>query len=322
MSAMASEFDIIDRYFSRPSPRAVLGVGDDAALLAPGAIDGELAITADTFVQGTHFLADTEPLALGHKALAVNLSDLAAMGAKPRWVLLALTLPSVDEAWLAEFATGFWRLAERFEVELIGGDTTRGPLSVTITALGQVAAGKALRRDGARPGDEIWVSGELGDAALALAHRRGDLRLKGAELTRCQTRLDTPMPRVALGQKLVGVASSAIDVSDGLTADLGHIAARSSVRAEVDYEAVPCTAEVMALKGHAPVRQAMLAGGDDYELLFTAPAAAAGAIGALSGQTGTALTRIGRIVAGSGVAVRDAAGHPIETGAGGFDHFR
>ena len=318
---MPSEFDLIARYFTRPASHAVLGVGDDAALVELSTGDGQLAITTDTMVQGTHFLAEAEPRSIGHKALAVNLSDLAAMGARPRWVLLALTLPAVEENWLAEFADGFWSLAQRFDVGLIGGDTTRGPLSITVTALGQVARGAALRRDCARAGDDIWVSGELGDAALALAHRKGDLRLKGADLARCLARLDTPMPRVELGRKLVGIAHSAIDVSDGLVADLGHIAGRSGVHAEVDYESLPCTAEVMALKGHAPVRQALLAGGDDYELLFTAPPAAANAIVALSGASGTALTRIGRIVAGKGVAVRDSAGHDIEIGAGGFDHF-
>lgn len=318
---MPSEFDIIARYFTRPAAHTVLGVGDDAALLAPRAKDGELAITIDTFAEGTHFSSGAAPGTVGHKALAVNLSDLAAMGARPRWVLLALTLPAVDENWLADFANGFWRLAQRFEVALIGGDTTRGPLSITVTALGQVAAGAALRRDGARVGDDIWVSGELGDAALALAHRKGDLRLKGVDLARCLARLDTPMPRVELGRKLVGIAHSAIDVSDGLVADLGHIAARSGVHADIDYESLPCAAEVMALKGHVPVRQALLAGGDDYELLFTAPPTAANAIVALSGTTGTALTRIGRVFAGEGVTVNNSAGHKIDIGAGGFDHF-
>ncbi len=316
---MASEFELIARYFTRPAPGAVLGVGDDAALLACGS--GELAVATDTLVEGTHFFPDVDARAVGHKALAVNLSDLAAMGAQPRWALLALTLPRADDAWLEGFAEGFWRLAERFEVGLIGGDTTRGPLSVTVTVIGQVASGKALLRGGAQPGDDIWVSGELGDAALAVAHRKGDFRLKGGELARCEARLDTPMPRVALGVRLTGLAHSAIDVSDGLVADLGHILERSGVGAEIDYELIPCTAAVMALKGHAPVRDALLGGGDDYELLFTAPARAAGAIGALSGETGVPLTRIGRIVEGRGLKVRNGAAGLIETGVGGFDHF-
>lgn len=318
---MTSEFDIISRYFTRPAAQAKVGVGDDAAVLETSA-GRELVVTTDTLVSGTHFFADAEPRALGHKALAVNLSDLAAMGARPRWALLALTLPQADERWLGEFSDGFFRLADSANVELVGGDTTRGPLSITVTVLGEVVPGQALRRDGARPGDDIWVSGVLGAAALALLHLKGDLRLKGADLAQCMTRLTTPTPRVALGQGLVGVAHSAIDISDGLVADLGHIADCSSVRAEVNYDLVPCMPEVQALKSHLPVRGAILAGGDDYELLFTAPRARASQIEALSAANGVGLTRIGQIAEGKGVSVIDASGRTVDIGAAGFDHFR
>jgi thiamine-monophosphate kinase len=318
---MASEFELIARYFTRPVKHAVLGVGDDAALVecAPGR---QLAVTTDTMVAGTHFFVDTQPGPLGHKALAINLSDLAAVGARPLYALLALTLPKADEAWVAEFADGFFRLAESHEVELIGGDTTRGPLSITVTAIGETSPAKALARAGAREGDEVWVSGILGSAALAVLHLKGDLRLKGSDLAQCLARLHTPTPRVALGQALAGLATAAIDVSDGLVADLGHICERSRVGAQIDYPAVPCAPEVTALRNVPLVQGAVLAGGDDYELVFTAPAAASREIIALSGRLAVAVTRIGRIVPGSGVQVRDGSGKQIALAHEGFDHFR
>jgi thiamine-monophosphate kinase len=273
-------------------------------------------------VAGTHFFLDAEARPLGHKALAVNLSDLAAMGARPRYALLALTLPIADEEWLAQFADGFFRLAGTFDVELIGGDTTRGPLSITVTAIGETSPGRALTRSGARVGDEIWVSGVLGSAALAVLHLKGELRLKGDELAHCLARLHTPTPRIALGEALAGVASAAIDVSDGLVADLGHICERSGVGAEIDLPAVPCAAEVSALKNVPLMQDAMLAGGDDYELVFTAPASAARDIVAISGRLAVAATRIGRIVGGSAVQIRAASGRNIELVRKGFDHFR
>ncbi|MGH8630216.1 MAG: thiamine-phosphate kinase [Burkholderiales bacterium] len=318
---MVSEFELIARYFTRPVKRAVLGVGDDAALVAstPGS---QLAVTTDTMVAGTHFFVDTQARPLGHKALAVNLSDLAAVGARPLYALLALTLPKADETWLAEFADGFFRLADGHDVELIGGDTTRGPLSITVTAIGETSPGKALTRAGAHAGDEIWVSGVLGSAALAVLHLKGDLRLKGSDLAQCLSRLHTPTPRVALGQALAGLASAAIDVSDGLVADLGHVCGRSGVGAEIDYAAVPCAPEVTALRNVPLVQGAVLAGGDDYELAFTAPSAASREIIAMSGRLAVALTRIGRIVAGSAVEIRDGSGKPIALAHEGFDHFR
>jgi thiamine-monophosphate kinase len=318
---VASEFDLIARYFTRPARHAVLGVGDDAALIEVPA-GRQLAVTTDTLVAGTHFLKDDEPTALGHKCLAVNLSDVAAMGAEPRYALLALTLPGGDEAWISRFAAGFWELAVGHDVDLIGGDMTQGPLSITVTVLGETPSGKALTRAGAKAGDDVWVSGVLGEAALALSHLRGDLRLKGPDLEHCLGRLHRPTPRVALGRQLVGLANSAIDVSDGLIADLGHICERSRVAAEVDYESVPCLPQVAHLKDLAPVRTAVLAGGDDYELLFTAPADRQRDVLALSAHIGLALTRIGRIVAGSNVRVTDPSGRAVDLPATGYEHFR
>ena len=317
---MISEFELIDHFFSRPVRHATLGVGDDAALVAPSP-GHEVVITTDTLVSGVHFLPDHDPGALGHKVLAVNLSDLAAMGARPRWVLLAITLPRAEEQWLSAFSDGFLELARHYEVDLIGGDTTRGPLAFTVTALGEIVAGKALRRDQAQVGDELWVSGQIGSAALALRHIRGDLRLKGRDLAACLARLEKPDARIELGQQLVGVATSAVDVSDGLVADAGHIAERSAVGIEIDYVQIPCVAEVAHLKGDQQVRGALLAGGDDYELLFAAPPAATAQLDAISGRLGLALTRIGRIVADVGVRVLDESGDVIDSGKGGYDHF-
>lgn len=317
---MLSEFDLIARYFTRPTRHTVLGVGDDAALLAP-APGCELVASTDMLVEGVHFFPDVDPESLGHKALAVNLSDLAAMGATPRWAMLSLALPRVDEDWLAAFSRGFFALAEHHQVDLVGGDTTRGPRNLCVQIMGEVKAGTALRRDGARAGDEVWVSGHLGDAAAAVAHQKGELRLRGAGLAQCLARLDRPQPRVALGRALAGIATAAIDISDGLVADLGHICTRSGVAARIEFERLPCSAEFMPMRNHALVVWAILSGGDDYELCFTAPAARAGEILALSGRLGIALTRIGRIVAGSGVQVFGAGGKTIPVERGGFDHF-
>ncbi len=318
---MLSEFELIARYFTRPTRHTVLGIGDDAALLAvtPG---HELVASTDMMVEGVHFFSDVEPDSLGHKALAVNLSDLAAMGATPKWAMLAVTLPKADEAWLEGFARGFFALAAEHDVDLVGGDTARGPRNICVQIMGEVPHGLALRRDGAKVGDDVWVSGHVGDAAAAVAHLKGDLRLRGSLLAHCLARLNRPAPRVALGRMLVGVANSAIDVSDGLVADLGHICERSAVGAEIEFAAVPCSAELMPLRGHALVTRAILTGGDDYELCFTALAGRRFAIEALSGQTGLALTRIGRIVADKGVVVVDQAVKPMSVKDGGFDHFR
>jgi thiamine-monophosphate kinase len=290
--------------------RALVGVGDDCALLRPDA-GLELAVTTDLLVEGRHFAAGAEPGALGHKALAVNLSDLAAMGAAPRWALLALALPTADEPWLRDFAAGFYALADRYGVELVGGDTTRSPLrTICITALGEVPAGVALFRAGALPGDDIWVSGELGGAALALAR---------PDIASAAQRLHRPEPRVELGERLRGIAHAAIDVSDGLVGDLGHILERSQMGAVVHYERIP---RMAGFPGAALEKDCVLSGGDDYELAFTAAPAQRGEIEALSRELGLALTAIGSIQQGPPkLQVLDAAGKPMAF-APAFDHFR
>jgi thiamine-monophosphate kinase len=318
---MLSEFELIARYFTRPTRQTVLGIGDDAALfcISPGC---ELAASTDMLVEGVHFFPDVDPQALGHKALAVNLSDLAAMGAMPRWAMLSLALPDVDTRWLDGFARGFFALADKHDVDLIGGDTTRGPRNICVQIMGEVRQGRALRRDGAKIGDDIWVSGQLGDAAAAVAHRRSELILEPAAVERCRLRLDWPTPRVALGLAMSALAHSAIDLSDGLLSDLAHICERSGVGAEVGYAAVPCSADLAPLRDDAQGRRAILAGGDDYELCFTASPKRAAEIEALSATLDIALTRVGTIVEGNAVTVFDAAGRPLRVEEKGFDHFR
>jgi thiamine-monophosphate kinase len=316
---LPSEFELIRKYFER-APRAarpgarnvLLGIGDDAALLRPDA-GMELAVSTDLLLEGRHFSAGADARALGHKALAVNLSDMAAMGAAPRWATLAVALPAADEAWLAEFAAGFFALAERFGVELIGGDTTRGPLCICITILGEVPTGLALFRAGARPGDDIWVSGELGGAALGLAR---------PAIAAAAKRLHEPEPRVDLGEHLRGLASAAIDVSDGFAQDLGHILERSAVGAVVDYGLLPRSVEVGKIADERLQAQLVLCGGDDYELVFTAPQGARAALVALSTELNTPLSRVGSIQVGeSKLTVLDAQGKAMAVGRG-FDHFK
>ncbi|MGQ0547016.1 MAG: thiamine-phosphate kinase [Betaproteobacteria bacterium] len=307
-----NEFELIRRFFERPTRRALIGIGDDCALLRPDA-GLELALTTDMLVEGRHFLPDAEPRDLGHKALAVNLSDLAAMGAAPRWALLALALPAADARWLEAFAAGLFALAERYGVELIGGDTTRAPLrTIAITAVGEVPAGVALFRGGARPGDDVWVSGELGGAALALVH---------PQIAAAAARLHRPEPRVELGERLRGLASAAIDVSDGLASDLGHILERSQVGALVHYAQVP-RCDAFAAIGNAELeKDCVLSGGDDYELAFTAAAARRGEIEALAAELALPLARIGVVQAGAPrLTVLDAAGRPLAYRRG-HDHF-
>jgi thiamine-monophosphate kinase len=315
---MPSEFEIIARFFTRPAPGAVLGVGDDAALVRVGH-GMDLAVATDMLVAGRHFLLDTDPRRLGHKALAVNLSDLAAMGAQPRWALLALALPEADEAWLAAFAEGFLALAQAHGVDLVGGDTTHGPLNVCVTVMGEVPDGAALRRDGARPGDDVWVSGTLGDAALALANLRQQVALAPHEAALVLPRLETPEPRVALGIALRGIAHSAIDVSDGLAADLGHILERSGLAATIEAARLPLSEPLRAREEDA--LGWALGGGDDYELCFTAPPGVREVVEALGRDLGVALTRIGRTTAGEGLTVLDVAGRPLPLTRTGFDHF-
>lgn len=316
-----SEFDLIRRYFTRTTPGALLGVGDDAALLQVG--EGNvLAVSTDMLVSGTHFLPDDDPFLLGHKTLAVNLSDMAAMGAMPRWATLAIALPSADETWLAQFSAGFFALAQQHDVDLIGGDTTRGPLNLCVTIFGEVPAQLALRRSGAQPGDEIWVSGALGDAALALAHLQKRVVLPEAEFAACAPALRQPQPRVALGLALRGIASSAIDISDGLLADLGHILDASQAGAQLDFSALPVSPVMQGYVQLSLGRQCVLAGGDDYELCFTASANHHAELLRIGATLGLPLTCIGRIVAEHGCLVHDADGTPLNVEACGYDHFR
>ncbi|CAN7419382.1 thiamine-phosphate kinase [Polaromonas sp. LjRoot131] len=325
------EFDLIARYFTRPAARAALGVGDDCALLQP-APGTQLAISSDMLVEGRHFFADVDPFALGHKALAVNLSDLAACGAKPLAFTLALALPRVDEAWLAAFSKGLFALADAHGCELVGGDTTQGPLNICITVFGEVPVlngkSQALLRSGARPGDDVYVSGTLGDARLALEALRGTVALPPDLLAQARQRLEQPAPRVALGQALRGIASAAIDVSDGLLGDLRHILHTSKTGATLETALVinlvaagsrsdwP-TAGIDAEKQMAFA----LAGGDDYELAFTAPALAREAVQAAARQAQTPVSRIGRIDADPGLRLLDAAGALLERRYASFDHF-
>jgi thiamine-monophosphate kinase len=320
MIEKSPEFDLIARHFTRPARNAVLGVGDDCALVdVSNGMD--LAVSTDTMVSGTHFFPDVDPETLGHKALAVNLSDMAAMGAMPYWAMLALTVPEVNHEWLAKFAKGFFDLAEEFGVSLIGGDTTRGPLTVTVTIMGEVPAGAALRRGGAKVGHDIWVSGNLGDAALAVAHRRGLLKLTEAEYMEAVMRLYEPAPRVKLGQALRGLATSAIDISDGLLADLDHICALSKVGATVEADSLPVSAIGAKHIESATGLTAIVAGGDDYELCFTAPVNARESIEDLTEMLGVPLTRIGQIRKGKGVSLMGADGRPIKVDGRGFDNF-
>lgn len=314
------EFDLIARHFARAAPGAVLGVGDDCALLAPTP-GMQLAVSTDMLLEGRHFMPQDGPAGIGHKALAVNLSDLAAMGATPRWATLAIALPAADDAWLTAFARGFFRVAEQYGIELVGGDTTRGPMTLSLTVVGELPPGLALRRDGARPGDDIWVSGVLGSAAAALAYRQGRLFMEQIDAARVLPALYLPTPRVELGIALRGVASAAIDISDGLLADLGHVLERSGVGATLEFAALP-TLPVIQKYLHEPVmREAVLAGGDDYELCFTAPAARRAAVLAAARQADVAVTRIGAIGTDAGLTVRDADGQPLHIDKTGYDHF-
>jgi thiamine-monophosphate kinase len=308
-----SEFALIDRCFKRPTRHTVLGVGDDGALIAPSP-GQEVVISTDMLVEGTHFLAGTDPQALGWKALAVNVSDMAAMGARPRWATLAAVLPAPTIDWIEAFARGFFDCAARYEIDLIGGDTTRGPRAFCVTILGEVSAGRALRRDGAKAGDSIWISGSPGRAALGLAHLQGRITLAEPALTACLAALHRPQPRVSLGLALRGIASSAIDVSDGLLGDLGHILEQSKVAARLRVPDLPAA---------GLERDCLLTGGDDYELVFTASSASDSDIVALSAALELPLTRIGAIVAGppGGLTLYDDKSIDVTPATRGYDHF-
>ncbi|HEX8986700.1 MAG TPA: thiamine-phosphate kinase [Rhodocyclaceae bacterium] len=317
---MASEFELIDRYFRRATHHTALGVGDDGAIVRPSP-GMEIVISTDMLVAGTHFLPNADPGDLGWKTLAVNVSDMAAMGAAPRWALLAAALPAATETWVAAFAKSFFECADAFGVDVIGGDTTRGPRNFCVTIFGEVPQGQALLRSGARPGDEIWVSGSPGLAALGLAHLQGRCLLAEPALTACLSALQRPQPRVALGLALRGVASAAIDVSDGLLADLGHILEESNAAARVEVERLP--GDAFACGATADLaRDCLLAGGDDYELVFTAPAARHEEIERISADLRLALTCIGSIEGGkAGDLALLEGGRPVEALHRGFDHF-
>lgn len=320
-----NEFGLIARHFTR-APRdaaVVLGVGDDAAILR-AAGDREWLATVDMMVEGRHFLAGTDPARLGHKLLAVNLSDIAAMGGRPRFALLAGALPDNDETWLAAFARGLFALADAHGVDVVGGDTTRGPRTLSISLLGDVPAGTAIRRSGARAGDDVWVSGTLGDAMLALAAIEGRIALSTASLATACKRLEAPTPRVALGQRLRGVASAAIDVSDGLVGDLMHILEKSGLGASIDRAALPRSAamdEALAGRHRAQALKWLLAGGDDYELCFTAADGERATIAAIGDALELPLARVGTITADRALVVRDEAGTALRELPRAFDHF-
>lgn len=320
-----NEFELIERYFRRPPRNADvrIGIGDDGAVIAPAA-GMEYVVSVDMLVEGRHFAADADPRRLGHKTLAVNLSDLAAMGALPRFVLLAGALPAPDPEWLGAFMRGFDALAAQYDVELIGGDTTRGPRTLCVTAIGEVPAGAALTRAGANPGDTLFVSGKLGDAALALAVAAKRTHVDDATLSVVQRKLDAPEPRIALGVALRGIASAALDLSDGLTGDLGHILAASRVGATIDLAAVPCS-DVLREKQRGAERAlalaCLLAGGDDYELCFTARPAMRERVDALAQALGVSLTAIGAITAEPGLVIRDEHGERMPSLPRAFDHF-
>lgn len=332
------EFELIERYFKRPerhTARVALGMGDDCALLQP-APGTQLAISCDMLVEGRHFVATMDPFKLGHKSLAVNLSDLAAMGAQPLAFTLALALPRADESWLAPFSRGLLALADAHGCELIGGDTTQGPLNICITVFGKVPVvngrSQALLRSGAQAGDDLYVSGTVGDARLALEVLRGSVSVPEVIFNAARMRLETPTPRVALGQALRGIASAAIDVSDGLLGDLGHILKQSNVGATVDADIatklVAAHAYSTGATGQFDINFAAeqwrawaLSGGDDYELLFTAPQAQRAAVAAAAQSSQTAVTRIGQIDARRGLRLVDAQGQPVPNTFASFDHF-
>jgi thiamine-monophosphate kinase len=312
------EFELIQRYFARPARRAVLGTGDDCALLAP-APGMQLAVSSDMLVEGRHFLSTVDPARLGHKALAVNLSDLAACGAAPLAFTLALSLPRADESFLAPFSAGLLALADAHGCDLVGGDTTQGPLNICITVFGEVPAGQALLRSGARVGDDLWVSGSLGDARLALEVFRGKLSVPADVFEAARARMEAPTPRVALGVALRGIATSAIDISDGLLGDLAHVLRASGVGAVIDTS---LAAPLMAAPWQgAQLLEFILAGGDDYELAFTAPPAQRMAVQQAAARAGTVATCIGSIEAGPGIRLLDSLGQVLDARYASFDHF-
>jgi thiamine-monophosphate kinase len=317
------EFDLIARYFTRPTRRAVLGVGDDCALWQPQA-GMQLAVSSDMLIEGRHFLSTVAPQRLGHKALAVNLSDMAASGAKPLAFTLALALPRVDESWLKGFSDGMMALADEYQCELIGGDTTQGCLTICITVFGELPPGDALLRSAAQAGDDIYISGTVGDARLALEIFRGNVSLSSADFESVRRRLEQPQPRVALGMALRGIANACIDVSDGVVGDLGQILKASQVGAVLTTDWVQDSAAITAAMQALPFAKRLdmaLSGGDDYELLFTASPDQAQAVQEAANDCDISVTCMGRITSGSGLQVLDANGLPLSRRFASFDHF-
>lgn len=317
------EFDLIETFFKRPARNATLGVGDDCALL-PVRAGQQLAISSDMLVEGRHFLSTVNPRFLGHKALAVNLSDLAACGAEPKAFMLALALPEVNASWLSEFSKGIWDLADAHHCDLIGGDTTRGPLNICITVLGEVPAHLALLRSGAQVGDDVYVSGHLGDARLALEVFRGRLTVPQNVFEQARMRMEMPTPRLALGQALRGIATAAADISDGLLGDLQHILKASHVGADIDTAMVVSTlgSRTQCNLPLATQQMLTLSGGDDYELVFTAPERERADIAALSVSTHTPITRIGKVNGSQQLRLLDSEGHEMRNEFESFDHFK
>jgi thiamine-monophosphate kinase len=314
----AQEFDLIARIRARCAtrPDVLLGIGDDAALLQVPA-NMQLAVAMDTLNAGVHFPEATSPADIGWKALAVNLSDLAAMGATPAWCTLSLSLPEADAAWVDAFLDGFLELADMHAIALVGGDTTRGPLSVCVTAHGFVEAGSALCRSGARIGDDIWTSGTLGDAAGALAQLQSG---RGVD-PELHARLDRPTPRVALGRALRGIATASIDVSDGLLADLGHVCTASDIGAGIELASLPASASLRSAFDEESRRTLQATGGDDYELCFTAPEAMRLQVQRVAREAGIEVARIGRVVEDEGVVALDAGGKQWLPPRRGYAHF-
>ncbi|HTH95221.1 MAG TPA: thiamine-phosphate kinase [Rhodocyclaceae bacterium] len=311
--ASTPEFALIARHFKRATRHTLLAGGDDGALIQASS-GHELVISTDMLVAGTHFYADTNAEDLGWKTLAVNISDMAAMGAQPRWATLAMSLPDIEESWIAAFAKGFYDCAENFSIDLIGGDTTRGPLNFCVTIFGEVPAGQAIRRSGAKPDDDVWISGQPGRAGLGLAQLQGKAEFSEPQRGEYLKALTRPQPRVALGLALRGLATAALDISDGLLADLGHILEESHCAAELQFTTLPPP---------GIQRDMYLGGGDDYELAFTVPAARHHEVNALSGKLGLPLTHIGHITAGNAGDIHavDATGTPIMLPRRGYDHF-
>ncbi len=316
---MSAEFDLINTFFKRPTTNTDLGIGDDAALLRVKS-GHQLAVSADMLISGTHFFPDASPQSIGWKSLAVNVSDMAAMGAIPRWITLSIALPDVKEPWLEAFAKGFFACANTFNIDLIGGDTTRGPLSISVNIMGEVPTGHALTRHGAQADEDIWVTGKLGSAALGLAHLQDRITVDVASLDEALAALHKPKPRLNVGISLVGIASSCIDISDGLLADLGHILKASKLGANIKYETIPVMKAIHNNLQNDLIKHCILAGGDDYELCFTASKKHRDDIATLSKEHATPMALIGKTTAQTGIAVIHQ-GNPLSLETYGYDHF-